>query len=34
MEKPLTQDIREDRTPLTLQEYEATGGYEALKYAV
>jgi NADH-quinone oxidoreductase subunit F len=34
MEKPLTQDIREDRTPLTLQEYEAKGGYEALKYAV
>ena len=34
MEKPLTKDIRDDRTPLTLKEYEATGGYEGLKYAL
>jgi NADH-quinone oxidoreductase subunit F len=31
MEKPLTEHIREDRRPLTLKEYEKTGGYEALR---
>ena len=31
MEKPLTEHIREDRRPLSLQEYEKVGGYEALK---
>lgn len=31
MEKPLTEHIREDRRPLSLQEYERLGGYQALK---
>jgi NADH-quinone oxidoreductase subunit F len=31
MEKPLTGDIREDLRPLTLQEYEKIGGYQALR---
>lgn len=31
MEKPLTEHIREDRSPLSLQEYEKAGGYQALK---
>jgi NADH-quinone oxidoreductase subunit F len=30
-EKPLTGNIRSDNRPLTLKEYEATGGYEALR---
>lgn len=34
MEQPLTKDIREDRSPLTLKEYEETGGYQALKHAL
>lgn len=33
-EKILTKNIRDDRTPYTLAEYEAVGGYEALKKAV
>ncbi|HRK52926.1 MAG TPA: NADH-quinone oxidoreductase subunit NuoF [Cyclobacteriaceae bacterium] len=31
MEKPLTQHIRKDGRPLTLKEYEAVGGYQALR---
>ena len=31
MEKPLTEHIRDDRRPLSLKEYEKTGGYEALR---
>lgn len=31
MEKPLTQHIRPDGKPLTLAEYEAVGGYQALR---
>lgn len=31
MEKPLTQHIRKDGSPLTLKEYEAVGGYQALR---
>lgn len=31
MEKPLTEHIRKDRRPLSLQEYEKTGGYEAVR---
>ncbi len=31
MEKPLTEHIRQDQRPLTLKEYEKTGGYEALR---
>jgi len=34
MAKPLTQNIKDDRTRVTLKEYEANGGYEALKRAV
>jgi NADH-quinone oxidoreductase subunit F len=34
MEKPLTHSIREDGKPLTLKEYEKTGGYRALKKAL
>ncbi len=30
-EKPLTGHIRDDRRPLTLKEYEKTGGYEAVR---
>ncbi|HLQ86653.1 MAG TPA: NADH-quinone oxidoreductase subunit NuoF [Salinisphaeraceae bacterium] len=30
-EKVLTKNMRDDRTPMTLKEYEAAGGYEALK---
>lgn len=30
-ERPLTGDLRPDRRPLSLREYEATGGYSALK---
>lgn len=32
--RPLTQDIRPDREPLTLAEYERTGGYQALRKAL
>ena len=31
MEKPLTQHIREDKRPLSLNEYEKVGGYEAVR---
>jgi NADH-quinone oxidoreductase subunit F len=31
MERPLTEHIREDKRPLTLKEYEKTGGYEAVR---
>jgi NADH-quinone oxidoreductase subunit F len=34
MSKPLTQDIRPDRSPLTLAEYEAKGGYLGLRKAL
>jgi NADH-quinone oxidoreductase subunit F len=31
MERPLTQDIRPDGQPLTIDEYERAGGYQALR---
>src|SRR6188508_3510736 len=31
MERPLTDQIREDKRPLSLKEYEMTGGYQALR---
>jgi NADH-quinone oxidoreductase subunit F len=31
MERPLTQHIRKDKQPLGLKEYEATGGYQAVR---
>jgi len=31
MEKPLTEHIQKDKRPLSLKEYEAVGGYEALR---
>ena len=31
MEKPLTEHIRDDRRPLSIQEYEKVGGYEAVR---
>ena len=31
MERPLTQDIRPDGQPLAIDEYESTGGYQALR---
>jgi NADH-quinone oxidoreductase subunit F len=34
MERPLTQNIKNDGTWLTLKEYEKTGGYQALKKAL
>jgi NADH-quinone oxidoreductase subunit F len=34
MEKPLTKNIRPDRTPMTIQEYEMAGGYQALRKAI
>lgn len=34
MEKPLTQHIRKDGKPLSLKEYEAAGGYQALRKVV
>lgn len=34
MEKPLTQHNKEDGTPLTLAEYEQSGGYQALRKAL
>jgi len=34
MERPLTQHIRPDGKPLLLKEYEAVGGYQALKMAL
>lgn len=34
METPLTQNIRPDRTPLSLDEYRQAGGYEGLRAAL
>jgi NADH-quinone oxidoreductase subunit F len=34
MAKPLTADIRADRSPLSLSEYEARGGYQGLRKAL
>ncbi len=34
MEQPLTKDIRPDREPLSLKEYERTGGYQAVRKAL
>jgi len=34
MEKVLTKNIRPDRTPPTLAEYEQSGGYEGLRRAL
>ena len=34
MERPLTQDIKSDGQPLTIDEYERTGGYQALQKAL
>ena len=33
-ERPLTKDIRPDRVPLRLKEYEAAGGYQGLRKAL
>jgi len=33
-ERPLTKNIRTDRVPLSLKEYEAAGGYQALRKAL
>jgi len=34
MERPLTQDIKSDGQPLTIDEYERTGGYQAIQKAL
>jgi NADH-quinone oxidoreductase subunit F len=34
MERPLTEHIREDQRPLSIREYEKTGGYQALRKAI
>ncbi|TAL38944.1 MAG: NADH oxidoreductase (quinone) subunit F [Spirochaetes bacterium] len=34
MERPLTQHIRPDRSPLSISEYEKTGGYQAARKAL
>ncbi len=34
MEKPLTKNIKSDRQPLSLEEYESTGGYQAIVKAL
>lgn len=34
MERPLTENIRKDLRPLTLKEYEQTGGYQAVRKAL
>ena len=34
MERPLTQNIRKDREPFTIDEYERAGGYDALRKAL
>mgnify|MGYP005841021959 CR=1 FL=1 len=34
MERPLTQHIKNDNTPLSLKEYEKAGGYQALRKAL
>ncbi len=33
-ERPLTKDLRPDRVPLSLKEYEAAGGYQGLRKAL
>ncbi|MGA2266546.1 MAG: NADH-quinone oxidoreductase subunit NuoF [Phycisphaerae bacterium] len=33
-EKPLTQNIRADRQPLTIEDYQRTGGYQGLRKAL
>ena len=34
MDRPLTGNLRADRLPLSLEQYEATGGYQALRKAL
>jgi len=34
MERPLTQNIRPDRAPIELKDYERVGGYQALRKAI
>ena len=34
MERPLTQNIRPSAEPLSLQEYERAGGYQAVRKAL
>ncbi len=34
MEKPLTQHIKPNREPLTIEEYEKVGGYAGLRQAL
>jgi NADH-quinone oxidoreductase subunit F len=34
MERPLTEHIRQDKRPLSLKEYEAVGGYQALRKVI
>lgn len=34
MDKPLTQHIREDKSPLTIKEYENVGGYQSVRKAL
>ncbi|MBD3401432.1 NADH-quinone oxidoreductase subunit NuoF [candidate division GN15 bacterium] len=34
METPLTKNIRDDRTPMTIDEYERAGGYQAVRKAL
>src|SRR5262245_38394354 len=34
MEKPLTKNIRPDREPLSLKEYEQAGGYQSVRKAL
>jgi NADH-quinone oxidoreductase subunit F len=34
MERPLTEHIRPDKRPLSLKEYEAVGGYQAIRKAL
>ena len=34
MEKPLTKNIKPDREPLNIEEYEKAGGYQALRKAL
>ena len=34
MDNPLTQNIRPDRTPMSLKEYQAAGGYQGLRKAM
>jgi len=34
MERPLTEHIKKDNTPLTLSEYQNNGGYQAVRKVV